>query len=235
MKPLNKTRLSSSKEFVPTEDGTGAEEYLLIVYVDANGSFYAPMPPHLINSAGHLAEGDGGASKDHSYRKIRFTDGFVISSSKTQVLNDWATLIWWVKEYLTNLIKEKVIWLQTEMNIRYQRPDGSWVVRRDAHFNKTCPVVGISYQVCYKVGAKLLKEDNGYLADTSLREREGVIIPFSEERAQFLDTISEILHKAARQLSEFEEALQKDPLQIDNIMRQGFMLEYTAKSEDGAV
>ena len=226
MKPLKKTRLSSSKEFVPTENGAGKEEYQLVISVDADGVFYAAVPAHLQNVADHLAAGDGGESRSHSHRKITYRDGFVTHGSKKTVTEDWGTLIWRIEQYLINMVKEKVIWCRTEMNIRYQRENGDWVNRNDVSFAKTNPAVGMIYQICYKVGTKLLDEKNGFVADLNLRRLEGVVIPYSEDRVQFLDRISETLHKAAQQLNEFEMVLKQDPLQIDNVMKQGFLLEH---------
>lgn len=229
MKPLKKTRLSSSKEFVPTEDGSGEEEYQLIISVDADGVFYAAIPAHLHNVAEHLAEGNGDSkNQNHSYRKINYRDGFVTNGSKNAVMEDWKNLCWRIEDYLIKMVREKVIWYRTEMNIHYQKENGDYVNRRDNSFAKTNPSVGVAFRVCYKVGDKLVDEKNAFVADLKLRKLEGVIIPYTEERIQFLDKISEILDKAARQLNEFEEALQQNPLQIDTIMKRGFMLEYKA-------
>src|ERR1017187_413774 len=176
MKPLKKTRLSSSKEYVPTEDGSNKEEYQRIIYVDADGCFYASVPVYLHNVANIVSKGDGGKNENHSDRTIKYSDGFVTHCSKEKVINDWGTLIWRIENYLIKIVREKVIALNVEMNIHYQRSNGEYVNRKNVSFANAQPSVGISFDVCYRCGDKLLKENNVYFKDLRLRGGDGVTV-----------------------------------------------------------
>jgi hypothetical protein len=225
--------LNRNTVYVPDENGRLAFQYTRLTKVGLDsGKFYVTVPSHIHNVAEIVQKEQerpsGGGTFTYKLHHIPFfrSEGEVVESTKGAAIEQWETLMHRCAEYLTNMKKEKVILLSSEMNVSLRRPDGTWLQRGDVSFAKVTPLVGVMYKVCFQIGKDLVNEGNRYVS-----RGNGVVVPWTAEREAFAARIVNMLEQAATQLDEFFSILKQDPLQIETAMKKGFLLEH--KQGDG--
>lgn len=228
---LNRNRVS-----VPDMDGTGMVEYLRLIKIDPeSGWFSATVPEHLRDIARLVAPEQKIEEEDgfkHTQPNLNYYDtgkfaGEVVGITREMVVERWKSLIYRCKEFLTTQAKVKVILLTTEMNVTIYGKDKRLLLSRgDISFAKTEPLIGVSYKICFQAGKHLVDKNNKYIGEG----KGSVIIPHTPDREAFLKNIVDTFEKAALQLNDFMSLVKADPLQIEGVMKRGFLLGY--KSDD---
>lgn len=222
--------INRNKVAVPDESGTGTISYDRQIKVDrGSGLFSATGPLHLRATAAMVAREqtfDAGDGDPYKWPRIDYRDdstfpGEVVATTRDEVIDRWESLIYRCREHLTTQGKKKVILLSTEMNVSIYDAEGTCLLRRnEISFAKTSPLVGVSYRICYEAGAHLVTEDNRHVS----KPDGSVVIPHSPERETFLQSIIASFERAALQLNEFMQTVKEEPLQIEAVMRRGFLL-----------
>lgn len=221
-----KQALNRNKTLVPDETGKKSFEFIRVTSVGiSTGRFYVSVPTHLHNVADFVSRERQYTEEDGDPVRIRgifYRDGMVEATTKNEAIDDWESLMVRCEQYLKTEHREKVILIRSEMSIHVQRSDGTYLNRHDISFAKVRPLIGVQYEILYKNGPDILDEDNRWQGKAS----DHVVIPYTEEREAFLQSIVDSLTKAALQVDQLTRILKEEPLQIDTIMKKGFLLEH---------
>jgi hypothetical protein len=226
--------LNRNKVSVPDMTGTEMIEYVRLIKIDPDsGLFSATLPDFLHQTAALVAkeqELDSGDGDVYKWPVLDYWDqgkfeGEISAKTREKVIESWESLIYRCREFLTTQSKFKVILLNTEMNVNIydDAGDGRLIFRRsDVSFAKTNPLVGVNYRVCFQAGKHLVDDDNKRVYGVD----KGVVIPHTSEREAFLRDIVDTFERAALQLNEFVNLVKNDPLQIETVMKRGFLLAH---------
>lgn len=216
--------LKKNKVYVPDASGAKSIEYIRKLKVDKSSClFSATVPDHLLAISALVCD-SGDSTKIINYRNDEQFFGEVVEKTAEATLQDWDSLIHRCSQFIVSSKKEKVILFDTEMNVYILDVDNKRVKlnRKDVHFAECSPLVGLNYKVCYRVGDRLVDEDNKYVGSGSDRS---TVIPYTEERELFLEKMANSLKSAAFRLHEFSNAINESPESIDLIMNNTLVLE----------
>jgi len=236
--------LNRHKVAVPGPNGVDQQEYLQLIKIDKDTALFSlTVPEHLLSVAAIVA-------KKQTFRRVKWPDeewralpyqeaghfqGEVTGTTRAQAGDDWGALMYRCGEFLASQAKVKVLLVQTEMNLRLYDEGGKLAFKRvDLSSATTMPLVGVSYQVCFQVGSHLVDGDNRRIYPGREEAMRTAVIPYTEEREAFLCQIVTSLERAAVQLHGFMQAVQSDPLHIEAVMKQGFLLDSRPKENGGS-